>query len=75
MYIVDNQEKTLLISFLLRVAEEELSIRSQNLKFFDKGSFRILISGNPAFEIERITHSASTSGYLLKLCIVSDQNN
>ena len=51
MYIVDNQEKTLLICFFLRVAEEEFSIRSQNLKFFDKGSFRILKYGKAASKL------------------------
>ena len=75
MYIVDNQEKTLLICFFLRVAEEELSIRSQNLKFFDKGSFRILKYGNTAFEIEWKTHSTFSLWYWSKLCIVDIQKN
>ena len=74
VYIVDNQEKTLLICFFLRVAEEEFSIRSQNLKSFDNGSFRILKSSNPAFEIEWKTHWTFNLWHWSKLCIVDNQN-
>ena len=73
MFIVDNQEKTLLICFFLRVAGEEFSIRSQNLKFCNKGSFRILKYGNPAFEIEWIKRFRSRLWYKEDVYIVDNQ--